>query len=510
MVKYVRSRLLNRNRTMAKNVKYMFFMYGLRKQRDLTSIMGTRARIEKGTKGRAVMDQLGDDAFCVNMSTVFAKLHGFAPYWNQCRLRIMGYLAFFGPPTWFVTLNPNEKNWPELHAVYSKITGKKVTAKNINEFSHYFYRVEYQHRGTQHVHCLFWTKERPSENAPPSEITEFLDKTLTARMPTHEEKELKSLDLPSRNTLSRQADFSLSFWLPKTSARRKAFLAAMEEQETEVCDVCEQLTDNNVHYRDIEINEAFKFEVGRDVFFEKPEATQKDADPLIDVEGKDDDDHLLTQVHIENVPMAEMNPPDALPGLASDHYKQFGFKAILKEGTAIRRRRRGTIQEGEGEKLFVGWLRMLKKIDKKEKEMKIVESIEKVLVNPTIEDIIKVVNVTAKKEDFFLCPKAKPEECSVQNPSKCKMVLKVIEGGVYYEDYSHSSYVATTGLKRDKYVPFDVDQSHADEIGLIRFSEKRSNVDRVVEPTRKKLSGSSSGIFKNYRKDGERRKPDAD
>ncbi|CAB3396901.1 unnamed protein product [Caenorhabditis bovis] len=74
------------------------------------------------------------------------------------------------------------------------------------------------------------------------------------------------------------------------------------------------LKHNNLHYRDISINEAFKFEIGRDVFFEKPEATQKDADALIDVEGRDDDHHLLTQAHIENVPMAEVNPPDALPG----------------------------------------------------------------------------------------------------------------------------------------------------------------------------------------------------
>ncbi|CAB3409172.1 unnamed protein product [Caenorhabditis bovis] len=60
------------------------------------------------------------------MSTVFAKFRGYTPYWNQCRLRILNYLAFFGPPTCCVTLNPNEKNWPDLHALYSKITGKVI------------------------------------------------------------------------------------------------------------------------------------------------------------------------------------------------------------------------------------------------------------------------------------------------------------------------------------------------------------------------------------------------
>ncbi|CAI2355503.1 unnamed protein product [Caenorhabditis sp. 36 PRJEB53466] len=49
--------------------------------------------------------------------------------------------------------------------------------------THYFYRVEYQHRGTQHVHCLFWTKDRPQADASAAEVEAFLDKYVTCRMP---------------------------------------------------------------------------------------------------------------------------------------------------------------------------------------------------------------------------------------------------------------------------------------------------------------------------------------
>ncbi|CAB3409234.1 unnamed protein product [Caenorhabditis bovis] len=57
--------------------------------------MGTSARIQKGTHGKPVKERLTDDKFCANMSNVFAKLRGYTPYWNQCRLRITNYLAFF-------------------------------------------------------------------------------------------------------------------------------------------------------------------------------------------------------------------------------------------------------------------------------------------------------------------------------------------------------------------------------------------------------------------------------
>ncbi|CAD6200300.1 unnamed protein product [Caenorhabditis auriculariae] len=44
---------------------------------------------------------------------------------------------------------------------------------------HYFWRLEYQQRGTQHVHCLFWALEKPKEDAAPQEVADFLDKHLT-------------------------------------------------------------------------------------------------------------------------------------------------------------------------------------------------------------------------------------------------------------------------------------------------------------------------------------------
>ncbi|CAD6195076.1 unnamed protein product [Caenorhabditis auriculariae] len=44
---------------------------------------------------------------------------------------------------------------------------------------HHFWRLEYQQRETQHVHCLFWALEKPKEEASPQEVADYLDKYVT-------------------------------------------------------------------------------------------------------------------------------------------------------------------------------------------------------------------------------------------------------------------------------------------------------------------------------------------
>lgn len=128
-------------------------------------------------------------------SSIFKALRGYAPYWHCVRQNLNANLQCFGPPNWFVTLNPSEKNWTELHSAYSSIYNTVVSSSNIYEYiaadptiaqqhfhnrvrsififlkntatlgniKKYFYRIEYQERGAPHVHCMLWTA-----NSPPS------------------------------------------------------------------------------------------------------------------------------------------------------------------------------------------------------------------------------------------------------------------------------------------------------------------------------------------------------
>uniref|UniRef100_A0A8R1EU63 ATP-dependent DNA helicase n=1 Tax=Caenorhabditis japonica TaxID=281687 RepID=A0A8R1EU63_CAEJA len=153
------------------------------------------------------------------ITSMYQKLRGYPPYWRSVKLDLRATIATYGPPSWFVTLNPNVTKWTDLHNLYNKVLGRvdvgsdtiedaivsdptifaRYWRNRVNNFmrnvmlrvdgsplgvvTHYFYRVEYQHRGTQHVHCLFWTQDRPAADASAAEYEVYLNKYLTCRMP---------------------------------------------------------------------------------------------------------------------------------------------------------------------------------------------------------------------------------------------------------------------------------------------------------------------------------------
>ena len=52
----------------------------------------------------------------------------------------------------------------------------------IGEIHDFFYRVEFQQRGSPHIHALFWVKGAPQfGKTPNSEITAFVDKYVSCK-----------------------------------------------------------------------------------------------------------------------------------------------------------------------------------------------------------------------------------------------------------------------------------------------------------------------------------------
>lgn len=168
-----------------------------------------------------------NDQFKNCMSTLFSSLRGHGPYWQNVKLELKAHTAILGCPTWFLTLNPDLEFWTELHDFYSVVMKKQIDAGNIREviaqdpalFSrhfhrrlkhfvngflyakeepigkiiHHFIRIEYQHRGTQHAHCLLWAANGPKEGEKDKIVT-WLNKYVTARLPDQQkESELYTL-----------------------------------------------------------------------------------------------------------------------------------------------------------------------------------------------------------------------------------------------------------------------------------------------------------------------------
>jgi hypothetical protein len=133
-----------------------------------------------------------------------------------------------GNPTWFCSFSAAETRWPHLLKILGRLVENKnytddeisgmtwqkkselirkdpvTCARNfehmfrlflttfleskqmpIGEIEDFFYRVEFQQRGSPHIHALFWVKDAPhfGKNSE-SEVTTFVDKYVTCKSDT--------------------------------------------------------------------------------------------------------------------------------------------------------------------------------------------------------------------------------------------------------------------------------------------------------------------------------------
>lgn len=132
-----------------------------------------------------------------------------------------------GPMTWFLTLSANDMNWDDLMSVLCKQEGlpfskdhisalprkeksKLMIANPVTTARHfcrrvhliysyilsdekplgkvvdYFWRIEFQMRGSPHLHSLWWIKDAPNLDTPEGikEAPKFIDKYISTEIPT--------------------------------------------------------------------------------------------------------------------------------------------------------------------------------------------------------------------------------------------------------------------------------------------------------------------------------------
>ena len=71
----------------------------------------------------------------------------------------------------------------------------KSSSKPIGEIVDYFWQVEFQLRGSPHVHSLWWVKEAPDLQTVEGlrAVPGFIDKYITTKIPSEGEDELRTL-----------------------------------------------------------------------------------------------------------------------------------------------------------------------------------------------------------------------------------------------------------------------------------------------------------------------------
>ena len=174
-------------------------------------------------------------------------LRGSPPYFEQVSKELMSMIRMLGPATFFCSFSAAETRWIHLLKILAKVVdGEECTDEDtqnmswpekarliksdpvtcarhfdysvqcllkflksqlqpIGDLIDYFLRVEFQHRGSPHIHMLVWIKNAPLLNTSSKEdIIDFIERNITCKRP--EEKDGSNEE---HNTLAELVKFQL-------------------------------------------------------------------------------------------------------------------------------------------------------------------------------------------------------------------------------------------------------------------------------------------------------------
>ncbi|KAK7879321.1 hypothetical protein WMY93_033899 [Mugilogobius chulae] len=134
----------------------------------------------------------------------------------------------------------------EFHFRYGNGAGGDaavVQTEPIGRVVDYFYRVEFQQRGSPHVHCLFWVDGAPRIGVnPDEEVTAFVDKYVTCETPTDDDDLLELVNSVQRHSkrhskTCRKGATVCRFNFPRPPSMRTFIKKKEPKQRCKKCDL---------------------------------------------------------------------------------------------------------------------------------------------------------------------------------------------------------------------------------------------------------------------------------
>ena len=153
---------------------------------------------------------------------IFRTLRGSPPYWENVKKNLFAMIRQLGLPTFFLTLSAAEMRWIPLLKTLGKLIDKKnysddeitslswqkksylirsdpVTVARyfdyrvhkffqflssplspLGKLTEYFYRVEFQQRGSPHIHAMLWIEDAPQiEQDSDDDVIKFIDNCIS-------------------------------------------------------------------------------------------------------------------------------------------------------------------------------------------------------------------------------------------------------------------------------------------------------------------------------------------
>ncbi|RXN35590.1 replicase helicase endonuclease [Labeo rohita] len=229
---YFNARLFCVDTRFAKDQSYLFFAQFATETHMARNSMSIQLRKGKPVTrdGRRISNKLLQDDLEVERlvhsrdATRFMQpLRGTPSYWEKTLRDLQAMIRQLGTPTFFCTFSAAEMRWPEVITAIKAQQGEEVDfseldwttkceilrsnpvtvmrmfekrvdalmthlllspAQPIGEVEDYFYRVEFQARGSPHIHLLAWVKGAPEfENQSDQEVCDFIDRYITCQLP---------------------------------------------------------------------------------------------------------------------------------------------------------------------------------------------------------------------------------------------------------------------------------------------------------------------------------------
>ena len=233
---YFNTRLFCVDTRFARDQSYLFFSQFVTETHMARNSMSIQTR--KGKKytkdGRTISNKMLQDQEELEQliqnkeATRFMQpLRGTPAYWEKTLRDLHAMVRQLGKPTFFVTFSAAEMRWPEVIDIIKAQQGEEgdfseldwnqkceilrsnpVTvmrlfekrvdalmtdlilspAEPIGPVEDYFYRVEFQARGSPHIHMLVWIKDAPEIEDPEhcQDVTDFIDRYINCQMPDEE------------------------------------------------------------------------------------------------------------------------------------------------------------------------------------------------------------------------------------------------------------------------------------------------------------------------------------
>ena len=232
--KYFNARLLHYSGRFAMNPEYLFFAQFIIEQKkvsDSINIALSKVHGQSLTAShlRSNIQSL-QNLICQNQAYLFLRqIPGTPPYWQKFMYEVVAMVKQLGIPTWFMTLSCADLRWPELFQIIARTQGLNLTEEKIEALSysercsmlnlnpvvvakhfqyrvetffkeilltranpigkivHYALRIEFQMRGSPHLHALIWTSDCPKlTHETKQDYIDFIDAHVQAYLPDNQ------------------------------------------------------------------------------------------------------------------------------------------------------------------------------------------------------------------------------------------------------------------------------------------------------------------------------------